>query len=687
MKTKTLLFGICCALPLGCASTSPSTPAPNDDVGAAASNTLIPREALFGNPTRTRARLSPDGEMLSWLAPKDGVLNVWVAPRGNVDAAKVITKETSRPIRLYFWSQDSKHVLFINDSNGDENFLLYAADPRGNGESRLLTPFEKTRVRMLGMSKKRPEHVLIGVNNRDPRYHDAHVLNLSSGEMELVFKNEGGYGAVIADDDFVVRAVLKDRKGGGNDFFRVGADGKVEADPFSTVTGEDSLTSQPLGFNAAGDTLYWRDSRGRDKAALIAQTWSTGELSVLAKSDKADIDRVEADPVTGEPQAAGSTYLKTEWQLIGDAIAKDFELIGNKLTGDWQLSSRTTDDTFWIVGENRAEAPYTYYLYDRNAGALTELFVTRPELAELPLQPMHGVEIATRDGFTLTAYLTLPASADGDADGVADNASPMVLNVHGGPWARDTYGFNSEAQWLANRGYAVLQVNFRGSTGFGKAFINASNLEWGSKMHNDLLDAVEWAVSKGITTANQVAIYGGSYGGYATLAGLTFTPETFSCGVDIVGPSNLDTLLASIPPYWESLREEFYVRVGDARTDEGKALLKERSPLFHVDKITKPLLIAQGANDPRVKQAESDQIVAAMKAKKIPVTYVLYPDEGHGFARPANRLSFYAITEQFLGNCLGGLSEPIPNAFAGASLTVPEGAEVIPGLAEATIQK
>jgi len=320
---------------------------------------------------------------------------------------------------------------------------------------------------------------------------------------------------------------------------------------------------------------------------------------------------------------------------------------------------------------------------DRKAGTVTKLFDQRPALANSPLVPMQSLEIKARDGLTLVSYLSLPPGSDTNGDGIPENPVPLVLNVHGGPWSRDTYGFDNEHQWLANRGYAVLAVNYRGSTGFGKAFVNASNKEWAGKMHDDLLDAIDWAVAHKITTRDKVAIYGGSYGGYATLVGVTFTPDTFACGVDIVGPSNLETLLATIPPYWKAFYEEFATRVGDPRTEEGKKLLAARSPLSRVDAIKKPLLIAQGANDPRVKQAESDQIVKSMKDKSLPVTYVLYPDEGHGFARPMNRTSFYAVAEGFLAQCLSGRYEPVGNDFKGSSIKVLEGAQYVPGLVEA----
>lgn len=300
---------------------------------------------------------------------------------------------------------------------------------------------------------------------------------------------------------------------------------------------------------------------------------------------------------------------------------------------------------------------------------------------------MWPVEIKARDGLTLVSYLTLPAGSDANRDGKADRPAPLILLVHGGPWARDEYGYNSYHQWLANRGYAVLSVNYRASTGFGKDFLAAGNLQWGKKMHDDLIDAVDWAVASGVTTPDKVAIMGGSYGGYATLAGLTLTPDKFACGVDIVGPSNLFTLLGTIPAYWESFKQQFYQRMGNPTTDDGRALLQAASPLTHVDKIKKPLLIGQGANDPRVKQAESDQIVSAMKAKGIPVTYVLFPDEGHGFARPTNNIAFNAVTENFLQPCLGGRAEPIGDTIKGSTAKVPHGAEFAPGLPQAIAAK
>ncbi|WPZ05892.1 S9 family peptidase [Pelagerythrobacter marinus] len=641
---------------------------------------LIPREDLFGNPTRSAGRLSPDGRWLSWLAPKDGVMNVWLAPVDDPAAARAMTSATERPIRSYFWAPDSRSLLYIQDKGGDENFLLYGIDI-ASGQETTLTPFEDTRVQVVGTSESIRDRILVGLNNRDPRYHDVHMLDLNTGELTLVLQNDA-YAGFLADDNLDLRMALRPNAAGGMDFFPI-VDGEIADEPAESTGLEDSLTTQPAGFTTDGKTMYWIDSRGRNTAALIAQDVATGEKTVIAQNDKADIGGALTDPRTGEIEAYSFTYLTTEWTAIDPEIGSALDWLDQRLEGEFGIQSRTEDDSKWVVWNDPLTAPVRTFIYDREAGTLEEFYVSRPELEGAPLQPMHPLELTARDGLTLPSYLTLPPGSDADGDGVPEAPVPMVLLVHGGPWARDGYGYDSQHQWLANRGYAVLSVNFRGSTGFGKEFISAGDLEWGRKMHDDLIDAVDWAIESGVTAPDKVAIMGGSYGGYATLAGLTFTPEKFACGVDIVGPSNLETLLETIPPYWAPLVEQFHQRMGDPDTPEGLALLKERSPLHSADRITKPLLIGQGANDPRVKQAESDQIVAAMQEHGIPVTYVLFPDEGHGFARPANNIAFTAISENFLATCLGGRAEPIGDTVAASSAQIVEGEEFVQGLAEA----
>ncbi len=645
---------------------------------------LIPRDHLFGNPTKAGGKLSPDGKWLSWLAPVDGVLNIWLAPRGTLgddrDAAKPITKATERPIRMQMWAPDSSAVLYIQDKGGDENFLLYGVNVE-TGVETTLTPFEDTRVEIVGGSESIRDKVLVGLNNRDPQFHDVHLLNLSTGELELVYENNR-FAGFVADDTLTLRMAVAQNEAGGSDYFRI-VDNVADETPFETTAMEDSLTSGPAGYTNDGSILYWLDSRERDTAALYAQDTKTGERTLIAEHDKADISGTLVDKKTGEVIAYSANYLKTEWTAIDPAIKAAFDWLRERLDGEFGVSSRTDDGKTWIVWNDPVTAPARTFIFDRDAETLTPFYVTRPELEGAPLQPMHPVEITARDGLTLPSYLTLPPGCDPDATGRPASPVPMVLLVHGGPWARDSYGFSSSIQWLANRGYAVLQVNFRGSTGFGKDFLNAANKQWGLAMHDDLIDAVDWAIAQGVTEADKVAIMGGSYGGYATLAGLAFTPEVFACGVDIVGPSNLETLLATIPPYWAPMVKIFHERMGDPSTPEGLAALKAASPLHKSGEITKPLLILQGANDPRVKQSESDQIVGALKEADIPVTYVVFPDEGHGFARPENSIADSAITENFLAAVLGGRSEAIGETLSASTAQIVEGVAHVKGLEDA----
>ena len=641
---------------------------------------LIARDALFGNPERANVQISPDGKYLSWVAAVDGVLNVWVAPADNPSQARAVTQDKARGIRSYFWSYHPDTLLYLRDSGGDEDFHLYAVDLK-TGQAKDLTPFPKTTAQVAGVSPKHPGTILVGMNDRDAQWHDIYKVDLASGDRTLLEKNDAQIAGYIADADYTLKYAQRSRPDGGADVLRRGANGAWEK--FDDIPFEDVLTTSPGGLTLDGKTLYFTDSRGRNTAALFAIDVASGKRSLVLEDARADVGGTLADPATGKVQAVSVDYLRDEWKVVDPAIRADLEKLEAIGPGDVSVNTRTLDDKTWIVAYSAAEAPLVYYRYDRGAGTLTKLFSARPKLEGKPLVPQWPVEIASRDNKTLVSYLTLPRSADANNDGKADAPVPLVLLVHGGPWARDSYGYGGYNQWLANRGYAVLSVNFRGSTGFGKDFTNAGNGEWAGKMHDDLIDAVQWAVKQGVTTQDQVAIMGGSYGGYATLTGLTFTPDAFACGVDIVGPSNLNTLLSTVPPYWASFFEQLAKRMGDPRTDAGKKWLTERSPLTRADQIKKPLLIGQGANDPRVKQAESDQIVKAMQAKNIPVTYVLFPDEGHGFARPENNKAFNAVTEGFLAQCLGGRAEPIGKDFTGSSISVPVGADGVPGLAEA----
>jgi len=647
---------------------------------SAAEAPLIPRDVLFGNPDKAAVRISPDGKHLSWIAPVNGVLNVWVAPVGDLEAGKPITNDTKRGIRSYAWTFNSQNLVYLQDEGGDENWHIHSVDI-DTKKAIDLTPFKEVAATIENASPKFPDELLIGINDRDPQLHDTYRVNVKTGNRELVLKNPG-FAQVVSDDDYRVRFAMKmNPKDGSTEVFQ--PDDKGEWKPFDTIPMEDSLTTNPVDFDKSGEAVYLLDSRGRDTAALVKLDPKSKATQVIASNEKADISDVMIHPISKVIEAVTTTYERTEWQFFDKGIEEDFKILQKLADGEIGVTSRTLDDRHWIASIIPDDGPVRYYLFDRKTKEAKFLFTNRADLEKVKLSKMHPVVIKARDGLNLVSYLTLPPGA-ADGKGITPSTPlPMVLDVHGGPWARDDWGLNPTHQWLANRGYAVLSVNFRGSTGFGKKFINAGNREWAAKMHDDLLDAVKWAVDNKVADPKKIAIMGGSYGGYATLVGLTFTPDVFACGVDIVGPSNIVTLLKTVPPYWVPQLRMFIDRVGDHTTEEGRKFLESRSPLTHVGNIKRPLLIGQGANDPRVKQAEADQIVKAMESKKIPVTYVLYPDEGHGFARPANRLSFNAITEAFLAEHLGGRYEPIGDAFEGASLKIPAGASQVPGLEKA----
>jgi dipeptidyl aminopeptidase/acylaminoacyl peptidase len=645
---------------------------------------LIPRRLLFGNPDKTQARLSPDGTKLSYLAPVRGVLNVWVGPVADPQAAKPVTNDTNRGIRFHVWAFTGKHVLYIQDKGGDENWRIYGVNLE-TGEVTDYTPIEKVNARIESLSARTPEKAVIAMNDRNEQLHDLHILDLKTGERRLLIQNDEGFLTYTVDDEFRVRMGSRMTPDGGMDIMARKED-KVW-DLFAHVPMEDMLTTQVFGFDASGRYLYLADSRARNTSALVQYDTQQIEFRLLAEDSRADLSGVIIHPTELRVQAVSFTYDRRHWQILDPAIQADLDYLATVADGEIDVVSRTLDDQHWIVAYTLDNSPLRYYRYDRAAHEAQFLFSNRRELEDKPLASMQPVTIKSRDGLDLVSYLTLPPGSESNGTGRPATPLPMILLVHGGPWGRDDWGFDPYHQWLANRGYAVLSVNFRASTGLGKVFTNAGNMEWGAAMHHDLLDAVDWAVKEGIADKDSIAIMGGSYGGYATLAGLTFTPDVFACGVDIVGPSNLITLLETIPPYWAPMLEMLTSRMGDHRTEEGREFLKSRSPLTYADRIRKPLLIGQGANDPRVKQAESDQIVQAMQAKNIPVTYVLYPDEGHGFARPENNMSFSAVAEAFLAGILEGRYEPIGDDFAGASITVPTGADQVPGLAEALPKK
>jgi dipeptidyl aminopeptidase/acylaminoacyl peptidase len=588
--------------------------------------------------------LSPDGKRLAWIAPEDGVLNVWVRTIGSEDD-RVITHDRSTGIRMFFWSEDNRRVLYLQDRDGDENFHLFAVDLETD-EIRDLTPFEGATVGDVILDRNHPDEILVAANDRDPQLFDLHRVQLSTGEIQREAENPGAYVGWLTDNAFNVRGAQAALPDGGFALL-VSPEPGAEMAPFLEWGPEDN--GGATGFTPDDKGLYIEDSLESDTTELYTIDLATKEKKPLARDERVDVGPVMRHPTEHHVQAVGFALHRLEWTILDEAVRADFDALAKLDDGEINVVSRDGSDSTWLVAFTRDAGPVRYYAWNRSAREAQFLFTNRPDLEKQPLSHMQPVTVHSRDGLDLVCYLTTPK-------GETAGGLPLVLNVHGGPWARDEWGYDAEAQWLANRGYAVLQVNYRGSTGFGKKFLNAGNREWAGRMHDDLLDAVEWAVDQGVADPKRVAIYGGSYGGYAALVGAAFTPDVFTCAVDIVGPSNICTLIESIPPYWAPLMHQFRIRVGDIEKE--RAFLESRSPLFKAEEIRIPMLIVQGANDPRVKQPEADQIVEALRAKGKEVDYLLYPDEGHGFSRPENRMAFYAEAERFLASHLGGRAEP-----------------------------
>ena len=604
---------------------------------------LIPRDVLFGYPERTAPKLSPDGTRILYLAPHEGSLAVWVRTIGK-DDDRVVASDPKRPIRTALWSPDDARVLYLQDSGGDENFHLFGADPQGGSAPVDLTPWEGARVEVQAIDPHRPDVMLVAANRRDPRLFDVLRLDPRTGETTMDTENPGTIAAFAEDADLVVRAGIVQHPDASAELLVRDSAGA----PWRSLARfePDDGLPQPAGFTPDGSGLLVITSAGANAARLVRYDVASGARTDVAGDPQYDVEDVLFSPKTKAPIAAAVARDRLEWIPLDADYEADFAALREQVPGDHTITSIDRADTTWLVASMTDAVSPSFWSYDRRSRRATKLFDIRPALARYTLAPMKPVVYEARDGMHIHAYLTTPA-------GVEPRDLPAVLLVHGGPWARDTWGYNGTVQWLANRGYAVLQPNFRGSTGYGKAFLNAGDRQWAGTMHTDLLDAKAWLVREGIADPSRVAIMGGSYGGYATLAALTLEPLAFACGVDIVGPSNLNTLLASIPPYWETLRATFTRRMGD--TEE---FLAEQSPLHRANEIRVPLLIGQGANDPRVKIAESDQIVEAMRGRGLAVTYVVFEDEGHGFARPENAKRFNAAVETFLHDNLHGRVQP-----------------------------
>ncbi|MFQ3307129.1 MAG: dipeptidyl aminopeptidase/acylaminoacyl peptidase [Candidatus Midichloriaceae bacterium] len=639
------------------------------------SDNLIQREVIFGNPDRANIQISKDGKNISYLSSKDGVLNIFVAKSDDISNAKSITDDKGRGIRSYFWSYDNQHILYLKDKDGDENERIHRVNIDTKSDE-ILTPKEGVKTLIYKISHKFPEEIIIGLNERRKEYFDLYKLNILTGNMLLLYKNDK-YLAFNIDNDYNIKFGYFPTPDGGNQIHQFEGGKEVE---FMKIPYEDVNTSGICGFNEKGDAAYFVSSIDRDTSALYLMDLHSQKKELIYSNTKADISDIILQPESSELQAVSYYYDKQDYHILDEEFKADFDYLKKLHTSaSITLSSRTLKDDKWLTSFIFDNESVKYYLYDRSIKKEQYLFSNREKLDEYHLSKMHPVVIKSRDGLEMMSYISLPNNQLKSENGYKTNKPmPMVLYVHGGPNARDYWGLDATHQWLTNRGYAVLSVNYRGSTGFGKNFINAGEGEWGAKMHDDLIDAVNWAVKEGVADKDKVAIMGGSYGGYAALVGLTFTPDVFACGIDIVGPSNLITLINSFPEYWKPFIKNMKLKVGgDPETEEGREILKKKSPLFYADKIIKPLLIAQGANDPRVKQAESDQMVDVLKSHNIPVIYALYPNEGHGFARPENRFSFFAIAEEFLAKYLGGRHEEIKDEMKNSSVQIKSGKEYL----------
>jgi len=627
---------------------------------------LIPRQVLFGGALKTALQLSPDGLRLGYVAASDrGVLNVWVQTLGKEDA-RMVTQDTRRGIFGFNWAADAKHILYRQDLNGDENWHIYAADL----DSRLvrdLTPFVGVRAQDMLVSGKRPQEILVGLNIRDRRVSDMYRIDLNSGAVTLEAQNPGDVLSWTTDEDFVIRACTAFGGGDAHTTIRVRASATdpwrdLLSIPFEDCCFYGQVNGGTLvaGFAPGGKSLYVVNPLGGDKTRLVELDLQTGkELREIAADARCDVEyqvgvlfqpAVVDDPASGRIQAVGFNFTRLEWKVTDPAVAADFTALQHAHEGTLQIVNRVKDDSLWLVVYTRPDAPATYYLYDRGQKRTAPLLTDQPELARYKLAPMESVVVRSRDGLDLVCYLTVPP-------GVERKKLPLILFPHGGPWWRDRWGYDAWAQLAANRGYAVLQPQYRGSTGFGKKFLNASNRQFGDQaIMNDYLDVVQWAVDCGLADRDRLGVMGASGGGYASLCCIAFHPELWKCAVDMVGPSSVRTLLQSIPAYWKPVKQRWVLRLGDAEHDD--AWNEKISPLYHVDNIRAPLLIGHGLNDPRVSLDQAEQMARALRERKRPVTLIVYPDEGHGFARPENNLDFFGRMEEFLAKHLGGRKQP-----------------------------
>jgi dipeptidyl aminopeptidase/acylaminoacyl peptidase len=629
---------------------------------------LIDRNLFYGEIAISGAQISPDGRSLSFLKPYKGTRNIWVK---GVDepfsAARPVSAEATRPIRSYFWSRDSKFILYVQDSGGDENFNVYAIDPKlpadaksGVPATRPLTNLSKVRTEIFAVPKAKPDILYIGLNDRDPKWPDLYELKISTGEKKLLRKNTEEIAAWEFDDAGNLRLAVRTTKSGDTEILRVDADGFKSL--YSCTVFE---SCGPVDFDAAGKNAYLATNKGElDLTELQSMDLNTGATTKIESDpdNRVDLNSVEISRIDHRilfTQYEGDKFRR---YFKDHAFEADAKWLQSKLPGlEVGFGARSNDENIWIVNGHSDTEPGVVYVWDRKGKNLTLQYRIREEIPRESLAQRKPYHYKSSDGLDIPSYLTLPK-------GLEAKNLPLVVYPHGGPWGRDSWGYDTNAQFLANRGYAVLQPNFRASTGYGKKFLNAGNGQWGRKMQDDITWGVKALIASGTVDAKRVGISGGSYGGYATLAGVAFTPTVYAAAVAYVAPSNLITLLDAVPPYWEAMRKQLYTRMGDPTTPEGKALLVAESPLTQAKAIVTPLLVVQGKNDPRVNVRESDQIVAAVRDNGKPVRYIVAPDEGHGFARPINTLAYVTAMEDFFAQHLGGRSQKEVPAEVAAKL-------------------
>jgi dipeptidyl aminopeptidase/acylaminoacyl peptidase len=652
MKTQSL-FGM--LLAVGLMTSCGETTTPNTDSEEMTNIDLsvipeIPVEDFFKNPEMASFQISPDGKYYSYRAPWESRMNIFVKEVGSDEATR-ITEQTDRDIQGYFWAS-AERIVYLKDDNGDENFYLVAVDPDGS-ELTPLTRIEGVRTQIIDDLEEDKDHMIVGLNKRNPQVFDPYRVNINSGELEMIMENPGNITGWMTDHDGKLRVAITSDGVRTSLLYR-----DSEDEPFESIlTTNFKETLSPEFFTFDNRKLYASSNLDRDKTAIVVFDPKTGkEEKVLYEDSDFDVSGLSYSKKDKKLTAVSYTGIKHKYHFFDEEMKSIHAKLQNEFPEMeiYMVSSNDQEDKF-IVRTYGDQSLGDYHLYDKASGELSFIGDPSPWIEEDYMASMTPVKYQSRDGLTIHGYLTLPAGYDMDSA----KDLPVVVNPHGGPWARDTWGFNPEIQFMANRGYAVLQMNFRGSTGFGRDFWEASFREWGKKMQDDITDGVDWLVEKGIADKDRVAIYGASYGGYATLAGMAFTPDIYACGVDYVGVSNLFTFMGTIPPYWEPYKKMMYEMVGDPENAEDSLMLRSASPVFHADKITAPLFVAQGAQDPRVNVDESDQMVAAMKERGVEVEYMVKANEGHGFRNEENRFEFYRAMEQFLANHLKNVAEKV----------------------------